>query len=281
MRECLQTPTQNTLQHGFSVWKNLYKLAYTDDHKDFRLPQWFSQYKSQLKNNLHDFKTLKHYSIFHDCGKFACLTVDENGKKHFPDHANVSASIFKNHIRNDETILRLIKNDMIFHTLKYDEIIALKLSTKDLCSLMLTALSELHANAALFGGIESDSFKIKWKRLDKLGKKICYQLFDHPYVYVITRKDLSVSQQAVQSCHAVIESTKAFSKNMEEHPSVIICSVKSEHKLKDTIQYLYDNGIKMRAFKEPDICNEYTSIATEPLYGERRKLMNKFQLMKG
>lgn len=43
--------------------------------------------------------------------------------------------------------------------------------------LLLTALSELHANAEMFGGIESTSFHIKWKTLSKTGRHICNQLY--------------------------------------------------------------------------------------------------------
>ena len=44
-------------------------------------------------------------------------------------------------------------------------------------SLLLVALSEIHANAEMFGGIESTSFKIKWKQIDKRGNAICKLLF--------------------------------------------------------------------------------------------------------
>lgn len=36
-------------------------------------------------------------------------------------------------------------------------------------TLLITALCELQANASMFGGLGSDSFKIKAKRLEKLG----------------------------------------------------------------------------------------------------------------
>jgi hypothetical protein len=39
-------------------------------------------------------------------------------------------------------------------------------------SLMITGLCEIHSNAAMFGGIESTSFKIKWKHIDKRGRQI-------------------------------------------------------------------------------------------------------------
>lgn len=246
----------------------------------FKLPDWYNQYKSKIYANLHDFKTIKHYTLWHDCGKSECLTIDSGGKRHFFDHANKSADMFLEHIRKDQTITRLIRNDMAFHTLKFEQILELNLSIKDTCTLLITSLAELHSNAGLFGGIDSTSFKIKWKRLDKLGKKILHHTFDHPYVYAIVRKDLSVPQQAVQAGHALIESTKTFNK-INEHPSVIICSVKNEKKLQDAITFLYDNGVKISVFKEPDINNQMTALATEPLYGVNRKIMNKFQLMKG
>ncbi len=39
-------------------------------------------------------------------------------------------------------------------------------------SLLISALSEVHANASMFGGIESTSFKIKWKQIDKRGRQV-------------------------------------------------------------------------------------------------------------
>jgi len=39
-------------------------------------------------------------------------------------------------------------------------------------TLLLTGLAEIHANADMFGGIESTSFKMKWKQINRRGKKI-------------------------------------------------------------------------------------------------------------
>ena len=48
---------------------------------------------------------------------------------------------------------------------------------QDACTLLLAALAEIHSNAKMFGGIDSTSFKMKWKQLDRRGKQICKKLF--------------------------------------------------------------------------------------------------------
>jgi hypothetical protein len=39
-------------------------------------------------------------------------------------------------------------------------------------SLLITGLAEIHANAEMFGGIESTSFKMKYKQINRRGKQI-------------------------------------------------------------------------------------------------------------
>lgn len=43
-------------------------------------------------------------------------------------------------------------------------------SKKDAYTLLLVSLCEIHSNASMFGGIESVSFKSKWKKIDQRGK---------------------------------------------------------------------------------------------------------------
>ena len=278
MKSCMQTAGQNTLQHGLSVWKHVNKLR-NGDIENFKIPSWYSNYKDQVLANLHPFKIHKHYCIFHDAGKFKCLTIDADGKRHYPNHAEESEKLWNEIFPNRFLIGRLIGLDMICHTESYEQIKARNLSTKDICTLLITALAEIHANAQFFGGIESDSFKIKFKRLEKLGNKLCKDLFDHGYVYVIVRNDLSPAQRAVQSGHVLIEMARNFIKINDVHPSVIICIVKDENKLKSTIKELYDKNIKISTFREPDKNNEITAVATEPLYGESRNHLSRFQLL--
>ncbi len=85
----------------------------------------------------------------------------------------------------------------------------------------------------------------------------------------------------MQANHAVIEATKAFKfECLDNHPSVIILSAKNEIRLKKVQTYLSENNIQFRSFQEPDIGNQLTALATEPIFSDRRHLFQKYQLVK-
>ena len=100
------------------------------------------------------------------------------------------------------------------------------------------------------------------------------------YVYVITRTDLSAPQISVQSCHAAIEASLAFGDSQAEHPHICLCGVKNEASLISGANYLDSHGISFCAWYEPDRNNELTALATEPLSGDRRSSLRKFQCLK-
>jgi Peptidyl-tRNA hydrolase PTH2 len=93
------------------------------------------------------------------------------------------------------------------------------------------------------------------------------------------RKDLSSSQQVVQAGHALIEATRAFQIGDDVHPNVIVFGVKSEAKLMSLAQRVQEQGVKIQMFREPDIGDQMTSFATEPVIGERREIFKKYQLL--
>lgn len=254
----------------------------TGDTSDMRIPDWYINYKSNILKTLPSLSSIEEYCITHDLGKAFCLEIDENGKRHFPNHEIISEEKWlelSEDIPDKALIAKLIRYDMLFHKEKPEDILALKLSPQIICTLLLSALAAIHANADSFGGRDSDSFKIKLKNLDKRAKKILPRIFDHEYVYVIVRNDLSPAQRAVQSCHAIIEATRNF--NMSgEHPSVIICEVKSEHKLREIAEELTGKNIKYSLFREPDRSYEATAIATQPIKMSEREAFSRFQLLR-
>lgn len=172
MMNTKQTDTQNVLEHGIAV-HNKFKQLLNDDVSEWKLPTWFTDNKDFILKNLHDIDILSEYHILHDIGKPYCLKYDENGKRHFPDHAKVSFDTYKS-ISDNKVVADLILKDMDLHTIKADEVedFVNRNSIKTILTLLVTALCEIHANADMFGGIDSQSFKIKFKQLDRRGNQI-------------------------------------------------------------------------------------------------------------
>lgn len=90
---------------------------------------------------------------------------------HFKNHSKVSSDIYKE-ISNNETVTNLISRDMDIHLLKAKDVPFFCRDKKDAITLLIIGLCEVNSNAALFGGIESTSFKIKFKQIQKRGKSI-------------------------------------------------------------------------------------------------------------
>lgn len=268
-----QAAGQTIKQHGESVWQHTKRLI-LGDFDGFVLPEWFRTNHHFIVNNLHNWATIREYNEMHDCGKPFCLEIDADGKRHFPNHAEVSKRTYLEVFPERTEVAELIGLDMLLHTCRLDEILNLKLSNQTLMTLLITSFGELHSNAAMFGGTDSTSFKIKYKKLDKLGRKLVEQIPKHQdvYSYIVVRRDIPVSQQLVQSCHAVWEGAK------HEHPSLVALVVKNEAKLKKTMELLIDNNVQFTAFREPLLGNTLTAICTEPLAGEKRGILSRYML---
>jgi hypothetical protein len=171
MKECFQFKDMNMLEHGQSVleWFDdlmLYVALGRTPRKEWRLPEWIDLLTD---SDLVDYETIREYLIYHDCGKPLCRTVDEEGKQHFPNHAQASYERWLE-FSDDMEVAELIRMDMDAHTCKGDQIEDFK-HRKQTKTLLVAALCEIHSNSTMFGGIDSTSFKIKWKHLNKLGKR--------------------------------------------------------------------------------------------------------------
>lgn len=183
MKSCEQAHGLSIYQHGLDV-ANRYRdlssflqLAVKGNY-EWSIPEASIIQLHLIAKHALDPKEARTYHVFHDCGKPSCIEIDENGRRHFPDHAKKSTEIYCQLFPEDTRIAKLISKDMLCHTLKGDEA---EEFAKDLLAptLILTAWSELHANAeALFGGFNTDSFKIKRKALTKITAKIYKALSD-------------------------------------------------------------------------------------------------------
>jgi len=179
MKDCPQTETQSVYQHGLSVRDHIFQLInYLETliiPEGWRLPDWLTKYRTQILQSLCPLNIIEEYTIYHDCGKPYCLTIDEQGKRHFPNHADVSARTWAD-AGGCMSVQKLISMDMVIHTMKaadVDEFV----KHPEAITLLLSGLAEVHSNSKMFGGIESNSFKMKWKQIDKRGKAICQKLY--------------------------------------------------------------------------------------------------------
>jgi hypothetical protein len=98
-------------------------------------------------------------------------------------------------------------------------------------------------------------------------------------VYVLVRKDLSLPQQAVQSCHAAIEATRLFISPTQQHPHLVLCGVRDESALKREVCRLELDGVRFAPFYEPDRDNELTAIATEPIADSAKRHFRRYNLL--
>lgn len=173
MRGCEQTSGMTILQHGemvrdyyadlISHLRNGTPLEY-----QWRMPDWIVD--PILIEGLPSDEIMAEYHLFHDVGKPVCRTVDEDGRQHFPNHAAVSASVWRE-AGGNEQVAQLIASDMDIHLLKGEGVEAFAMRS-EARALLLTGLAEITANASMFGGLESVNSKIKWKALDKRGRAI-------------------------------------------------------------------------------------------------------------
>jgi hypothetical protein len=177
MKNCEQMKGLSVYEHGISVHeyyldlKN-HILSNNTLNKEWKIPEW--AFDKTLWDQIESDEVISNYQIFHDCGKPYCLTIDKDGRKHFPEHANVSFEIWKN-LNQSELEADLMLHDMDIHLLRGGDI-------ERFCelpyasTLLLTGLCEIHSNAQMFGGIDSTSFKIKLKNIKKFGRRILENL---------------------------------------------------------------------------------------------------------
>lgn len=91
-------------------------------------------------------------------------------------------------------------------------------------------------------------------------------------MYVIVRKDLSISQRAIQAGHALAEILLYGSFSRWTNGTLIYLGVKDLRQLEKLKRKFNIDGISYTEFREPDINNEATAIATVGINKHVKKL---------
>jgi len=100
---------------------------------------------------------------------------------------------------------------------------------------------------------------------------------ERPYHYVIVRTDLTLPQQLVQAAHASYEAGAAHG-TPGWNGNMVMCQVASEEQLEELAQYMETEGIPHVVWREGDLNDQITSIATAPLQQEKRRLLQRLDL---
>lgn len=170
-----QMENLNVLQHGQMVHEWYLKIVDAMRTKKFpfyKTPKWLMENVDYLLSKIAEYDPLliKEYQVMHDCGKPYVIEYDDQGKKHFPNHAKMSHDVWLKASGNEFTS-GLMLRDMDMHTMKASDVDEF-IKYEHFVILMLTSLAEIYANSTMFGGMDSVSFKMKFKQIEKRGNAI-------------------------------------------------------------------------------------------------------------
>jgi len=81
-----------------------------------------------------------------------------------------------------------------------------------------------------------------------------------------------------QSAHAAYEAGSLYRNNYDKADSVVICQVPDETSIKYWLSKIEFNKIPVVAFREPDLGDSITAIATGPLQKQHRNKLSNLPL---
>lgn len=67
----------------------------------------------------------------------------------------------------------------------------------------------------------------------------------------------------------------------DEHPHLVLCGIKSEQSLWTVLRRLESLGIAYKPFRDSDLDDQLTAIATGPVRGEQRRHFRRYQCLHG
>lgn len=86
--------------------------------------------------------------------------------------------------------------------------------------------------------------------------------------------------QMCQAAHAAHEVGIRYG-DPDQVSSIVICKISSESELLKAAYRIRSKEIPVYVFREPDIGDQATALATAPVNGASRKIMSRYPLWKG
>ena len=96
-------------------------------------------------------------------------------------------------------------------------------------------------------------------------------------MYTFIRTDMDIEHQLVQACHSGIEAGSSFKKS-GEIPFLILLSIRDSEHLHEAERLIEKHGIRYHKFFEPDNDLGHTSITTEPIDVDQKKIFSNYKL---
>lgn len=82
--------------------------------------------------------------------------------------------------------------------------------------------------------------------------------------------------------HALLEASRQLIPSALPHPSLVLCSIPDVYQLRHEAARLRAAGVAFCLFSEPDIPDPLareTALATEPIFGQHRRLFRRWSLL--
>jgi hypothetical protein len=106
------------------------------------------------------------------------------------------------------------------------------------------------------------------------------ELHEPEYLFIFVRQDISKEQQAVQAAHATFCAGREYLHHSPEKVNFVLVGVPDELHLVDVGCTLNDNYVKYVTFREPDLSETQTAIATQPLKEHQKRFLKHYPLLK-
>lgn len=157
------------------------------------------------------------------------------------------------------------------------------------------AIYQMGLNSEIVLGVPAKALDSNYDLYKKLfqfvltGKHKIEEYFNRKYVYIFVRQDLSKEYQLVQAAHVAMKAgyelchSQGICKDHRDcdpdHLYFTVVGVANEHELRKSIQELTDKSVEFVVFREPDIGNEITAVASMPIAVNKRGSLLKHKLL--